>query len=429
MRFRHCPACAHCAIVPGSLRQYAGLGARAQIKRWAAEQPGWAVTSLYLTAASFAAAPTGASTITRFLTRPRAGVPSAGPPNGAPSASTSDGTPSAGPGQRLQQAASESLPGGASSEPAEQLQDEGCGSEQGAAQGITQAGARSGGGAHAQGGPAEVAAAGGGACERGGEDALPCSLAAWLGPARAHSSGAAAAAAAMERPNAAVEEGGSGALADGSADGSRLPAPERAGSSEHAAAPAEVSGPALQPGSGATSERAGASGATAQSSRGGEAGCSGRNACGGDALLIDFAEKVRWVLMPPGSSILTDCWKHYWQTAMTCRSSGLSYPHGQQACACNRMWTRRCWQRSRRTSGGSCSAHCSSVHSGKVKPSAAQGRRAPGSRPRRLLPSGRGRATAATHRSRTSTAGQSRLERPLLPYSSGCSTALYAIGS
>ncbi len=45
-----------------------------QIKRWAAERPGWAITSLYMTASNFSSAPTGASTITRFL-KPRAGSP------------------------------------------------------------------------------------------------------------------------------------------------------------------------------------------------------------------------------------------------------------------------------------------------------------------------------------------------------------------
>ncbi|BDA43773.1 DNA polymerase eta [Coccomyxa sp. Obi] len=44
------------------------------IKRWAAERPGWAITSLYMTASNFSSAPTGASTITRFL-KPRLGSP------------------------------------------------------------------------------------------------------------------------------------------------------------------------------------------------------------------------------------------------------------------------------------------------------------------------------------------------------------------
>ncbi|KAK9915303.1 hypothetical protein WJX75_007291 [Coccomyxa subellipsoidea] len=44
------------------------------IKRWASERgPGWAITSLYMTASNFQAAPTGASTITRFL-KPRSGI-------------------------------------------------------------------------------------------------------------------------------------------------------------------------------------------------------------------------------------------------------------------------------------------------------------------------------------------------------------------
>lgn len=39
-----------------------------QIKRWAADKRSWAITSLYMTASNFVAAPTGSSTITRFLT-------------------------------------------------------------------------------------------------------------------------------------------------------------------------------------------------------------------------------------------------------------------------------------------------------------------------------------------------------------------------
>ncbi len=49
-------------------------GLPVQIKRWAAERPGWAITSLYMTASNFSSAPTGASTITRFL-KPRLGSP------------------------------------------------------------------------------------------------------------------------------------------------------------------------------------------------------------------------------------------------------------------------------------------------------------------------------------------------------------------
>ena len=44
----------------------------AQVKRWAAERPGWAITGVSLASSNFAAAPTGASTITRFLS-PRVG--------------------------------------------------------------------------------------------------------------------------------------------------------------------------------------------------------------------------------------------------------------------------------------------------------------------------------------------------------------------
>ena len=38
-----------------------------QIKRWAASSPGWAITSLFMTASKFDSAPTGSSTIMRFL--------------------------------------------------------------------------------------------------------------------------------------------------------------------------------------------------------------------------------------------------------------------------------------------------------------------------------------------------------------------------
>lgn len=44
----------------------------AQVKRWAAERPGWAITGMSLASSNFTAAPTGASTITRFLS-PRVG--------------------------------------------------------------------------------------------------------------------------------------------------------------------------------------------------------------------------------------------------------------------------------------------------------------------------------------------------------------------
>lgn len=66
------------------------------IKRWSAEQPpGWGITSLYLSASNFVAAPTGASTITRFLTAPRVASPtasgSAAAIGGSPAASTVQG--------------------------------------------------------------------------------------------------------------------------------------------------------------------------------------------------------------------------------------------------------------------------------------------------------------------------------------------------
>ena len=38
-----------------------------QIKRWAASTPGWAITSLFMTASKFDSAPTGSSTMMRFL--------------------------------------------------------------------------------------------------------------------------------------------------------------------------------------------------------------------------------------------------------------------------------------------------------------------------------------------------------------------------
>ena len=40
---------------------------RLQIKRWAASTPGWSITSLFMTASKFDSAPTGSSTIMRFL--------------------------------------------------------------------------------------------------------------------------------------------------------------------------------------------------------------------------------------------------------------------------------------------------------------------------------------------------------------------------
>ena len=53
-----------------------------QIKRWAGTRPGWAITSLFMTASKFDSAPTGSSQITRFL-RPK------GSPAPAASASAS----------------------------------------------------------------------------------------------------------------------------------------------------------------------------------------------------------------------------------------------------------------------------------------------------------------------------------------------------
>ena len=41
--------------------------ATALVRKWAADKPGWSITSLFITASNFADAPTGASNITRFL--------------------------------------------------------------------------------------------------------------------------------------------------------------------------------------------------------------------------------------------------------------------------------------------------------------------------------------------------------------------------
>ena len=72
------------------MKGISGLGS-AQIKRWASDRPGWAITSLYMTASNFQAAPTGASTITRFLKPKSAPGQQSPPPSGsshpAPSAS------------------------------------------------------------------------------------------------------------------------------------------------------------------------------------------------------------------------------------------------------------------------------------------------------------------------------------------------------
>ncbi|KXZ52743.1 hypothetical protein GPECTOR_8g135 [Gonium pectorale] len=57
--------------------------ATALFRKWAAERPGWRVTSLAITASRFGAAPTGASTITRFLQqRPQPPASAAAPQRG-----------------------------------------------------------------------------------------------------------------------------------------------------------------------------------------------------------------------------------------------------------------------------------------------------------------------------------------------------------
>ncbi|KAK9826753.1 hypothetical protein WJX81_005483 [Elliptochloris bilobata] len=56
--------------------------ALALVKRWVADRPGWAITGMSLASSNFTAAPTGASTITRFL-QPRVGTrgaPASPPP-------------------------------------------------------------------------------------------------------------------------------------------------------------------------------------------------------------------------------------------------------------------------------------------------------------------------------------------------------------
>ena len=60
-----------------------------QIKRWAGTRPGWAITSLFMTASKFDSAPTGSSQITRFL-RPK-GSPA--PAADSASASTAHAPP------------------------------------------------------------------------------------------------------------------------------------------------------------------------------------------------------------------------------------------------------------------------------------------------------------------------------------------------
>lgn len=54
-RWRRCPETTSHQMAP------------VQIKRWAADKPGWAITSLFMTASKFDSAPTGSSTIMRFL--------------------------------------------------------------------------------------------------------------------------------------------------------------------------------------------------------------------------------------------------------------------------------------------------------------------------------------------------------------------------
>ncbi|EIE19275.1 DNA/RNA polymerase, partial [Coccomyxa subellipsoidea C-169] len=56
------------------------------IKRWASDRPGWAITSLYMTASNFQAAPTGSSTITRFLKPKSAPGQQSPPPSGSTAA-------------------------------------------------------------------------------------------------------------------------------------------------------------------------------------------------------------------------------------------------------------------------------------------------------------------------------------------------------
>jgi hypothetical protein len=56
-----------------------------QIKRWAVEKRGWAITSLYMSASNFVAAPTGSSTIMRFLApRSPSSLQQAAAPSGQP---------------------------------------------------------------------------------------------------------------------------------------------------------------------------------------------------------------------------------------------------------------------------------------------------------------------------------------------------------
>ncbi len=82
------------ALAPGADSADAS-GGRAQVRRWAAERSGWAIVGMSLGCSKFGAAPTGGSTITRFL-QPRAGgpaspaargqVPGASPPSAGASA-------------------------------------------------------------------------------------------------------------------------------------------------------------------------------------------------------------------------------------------------------------------------------------------------------------------------------------------------------
>lgn len=62
--------------------------ASVQIKRWAASTPGWSITSLFMTASKFDSAPTGSSTIMRFL-KPKGSPERAGHGPALPSAERS----------------------------------------------------------------------------------------------------------------------------------------------------------------------------------------------------------------------------------------------------------------------------------------------------------------------------------------------------
>ena len=70
---------------------------RMQIKRWAASTPGWFITSLFMTASKFDSAPTGSSTIMRFL-KPKGGPESTAHGPDLPAAAGYVGEASAAPG-------------------------------------------------------------------------------------------------------------------------------------------------------------------------------------------------------------------------------------------------------------------------------------------------------------------------------------------